>query len=341
MNRRTLLDARTSRIPEAIGTCASDNLTLVPTINEAQQRLILDESQPDEGWWGTWGVMLFNLDSANMTITGPRDMARITALDVCKKPVVVRNQFWEYLEFGNGLRPVSCQPCPVCEELTAFDRGPVISFKDITPPNKKLRVYVTDETDIGKRVLLSGKDAFGNILYDQDGFNRVTGKFVVLQSPFVDTVDQFSVWNGVQKDITNDQIQIFQVDTVTGQQDLLLTMEPNETTGCYRRYFVNGLPNACCGSGTIQVSALVKLDFIPVVADTDYLIIGNLAALKEECMAIRLSEMDSPNAKQESARHHAMALRLLFGELDHYVGKERVSVQVPLWNSDRLQRQPI
>lgn len=329
-----------SRIPEAIGVCAGDNLTIVPTVNEAQQRLLMDASQPDEGWWGTWGVVLFNLDSTNMSFTAQRDVARVTALDVCKKPVVLRNQFSEYLEFGNGLRPVSCQPCPVCEELTAFDRGVVVSFKDLTPPNKKLRVFFTDETDLGKRVLLSGKDAFGNIIYSQDGFNRAVGEFVTLASPFADTVNQFTVWNGVQKDITNGQVQIFQVDTVTGEQELLLTMEPNETVGCYRRYFVNGLPNACCGSPTIQVSALVKLEFIPVVADTDYLLIGNLAALKEECQAIRYEEMDTPTAKQNAARHHAMALRLLFGELDHYVGKERVSIAVPLWGSDRLQRQP-
>lgn len=341
MKRATLLDARMSRIASTVGFCAGDNDGFISTLNEAQQRLLLDEAQPDEGWWGTWAVMLFNLDSSNMSITTPGDTARITALDVCKKPVVLRNQFWEYLEFGNGLRPANCQPCPVCEELTAFDRGAVVSFKDLTPPNKKLRVFVTDDTDLGKRVLFSGKDKFGNILYSQDGINRATGEFVELKSPFVDTVNQFSVWNGVQKDITNGAIQIFQVDTVTGVQTLLSTMEPNETVGSYRRYFVNGLPNACCGSGTIQVSALVKLDFVPVVADTDYLIIGNLSALKEECQSIRLAEMDSPAAKQEAARHHAMALRLLFGELDHFVGRERVSIAVPLWNSDRLQRQPI
>lgn len=345
MNRRTLLDARMSRIPEAIGTCANDNVTLLTTINEAQQRLLNDEAQPDEGFWGTWAVMNFNLTQADPYFTTPRDVARVTLIDICKKPILLRNQFYEYLEFGNGLRPLSCCSTGVCENLGVFDRGPVVSFKDIAPPNKKLRVFATDETDYGKRVLLSGKDQFDNTLYSQDGFNRVTGEFVTLTSPFADTVNQFSVWNGVQKDITNGQIQIHEVDTVTGDMRLLLTMEPSETVGCYRRYFVNGLPNTCATgcppTEPIQISALVKLDFIPVVADTDYLIIGNLAALKEECMAIRLMEMDAPNAKRVAAAHHAMALRLLFGELDNYIGKERVAISVPLWGSDRLRPQPL
>jgi len=345
MNRRTLLDARMSRIAGSIGTCPNDNVGLLETINEAQQRLIMDEAQPDEGWWGTWGVMNFNLTQADPYFTTPRDVARVTLIDICKKPIVLRNQFYEYLEFGNGLRPLACCSTGVCENLGAFDRGPVVSFKDIRPPNKRIRVFATDETDYGKRVLLSGKDPFDNIFYSQDGFQRVTGEFVTLATPFAETVNEFSVWNGVQKDLTNGQVQFHEVDTVTGEMRLLLTMEPSETVGCYRRYFVNGLPNTCatgCPSPQeIQISALVKLDFIPAVADTDYLIIGNLAALKEECLSIRLSEMDSPNAKRMAASHHAAALRLLFGELDLYVGKERVSINVPLWNGDRLRPQPM
>ena len=341
LNRHTLLDVRASRIPETIGACVGSNQLLISTVNEAQQRLLTDESQPDEGWYGTYAIILFDLTHDDPYFTTPRGIARATAVNVCKKPALLRNQFYEYLDFGNGIRPLSCSANNLCENLMAFDRGRVVTFKDIHPPNKKLRVYVTDETDLEKRILFSGKDAFENIIYSQDGFARVSGEFVTLSSPFADTVNQYTEISGIQKDITNGQIQIFEVDTVTLEETLILTMEPGETVAGYHRYFVNGLPSRCCGTDTIQISALCKLDFVPVNVDTDYLIIGNLAALKEECQAIRLNEMDSPEAKRSSIAHHAAALRLLFGELDHFIGKERVSITVPIFNSNRLRRQVV
>lgn len=341
MKRATLLDARMFGVAQAAGLCDGDNDEFIRLVNEAQQRLILDEAQPDEGFWGTWAVMAFNLTRADPYFTAPRDVARVTAINVCKLPVVLRNQFYEYLEFGNGLRPVNCCDAQICEDLASFDRGLVVAFKDIKPPNKQIRVFATDETDYGKRVLIAYKDPFGNIIYSQDGYNRVMGEFLTLASPFVTTTSDVDQLLGIQKDETNGPVQFIEVDTVTGDTRLILTMEPTETVAGYRRYFVNGLPDTCCASETISVSALVKLDFVPVKVDTDYLLIQNLAALKEEVQGIRLSDMDSPNAKRMGNAHHAAALRLLFGELDHFVGKERVSVQVPIFNGNPLRRQPI
>lgn len=338
--RNTLRDARISRIPEAIGTCRDDIATLVSTINEAQQRLITDELQPDEGWWGTWSVMLFNLAQDYPYFTLPRGVARVTATNLCKKPVLLRNQFYEYLDFGNGIRPLGCCSS-ACENLGAWDRGQVITFLDIAPPNKILRVFLTDASDVGKRVFISGKDAFGNIVYSQDGLNRVTGEFVEIVSPFADSTNQWTELSGIQKDITNGPVQFFEVDTVTGDDRLILQMEPGETVAAYRRYFINGLPQNCCGGTQIQVSALVKLDYVPVAVDTDYLIISNLSALKEECMAIRMQEMDSTEAKRGALAHHAAALRLLAGELDHQIGKERIAITVPIFGSDKLRRQVV
>lgn len=339
--RLTLRDVRQSRLPESIGSCVGGNANLLSTLNEAQQRLIMDESQPDEGWWGTWAIMAFEVTRDAPYFVTPRGVARVTALDICKKPVILRNQFFEYLDFGNGLKPGGCCDRNVCGTMTAYDRGPVVTFSELEPPNKKLRVYATVDTDFGKRILFSGKDAFGNIIYTQDGFSRASGEFLEFTSPFVDSVNEFTELSGIQKDLTDGQIQVFEVDTVTGDERLILTMEPGETTASYRRYFANGLPSTHCGEATIQISAVVKLDFIPVVADTDYLIISNLPALKEECLSIRFSEMDATDAKRMSQLHHANALRLLFGELDLYVGKERVSVTVPIFGSDKLRRQVV
>jgi hypothetical protein len=342
-NRLRLLDVLLSSLPQKLGFCQNNIAEVGAAVNEIQQRLLIAEEQPDEGWWGTFAQLAFNLDSSNPYITFPRQVARATALDVCKRPVIIRNQWYEFLQFGHGLKPSSCSGNRLCENLMAYDRGEwsstVVTNKDLSPPNKKLRFYATDplDMDTNKRVFTQGLDANGATIYSQDGLTRVDGIFTTLISPFADTDREITKISGIQKDITNGPVQIYEVDTVTGAETLLLTMEPSEQVACYRRLFLNGLPN-CCGSGTTQVVVMVKLEFIPVRVPTDFLLICSLPALIQEAQAMRYESIDIPASKQMAGAHHAMALRYLFGQLDAYMGKERVSITVPLFGSNPLPR---
>jgi hypothetical protein len=124
-------------------------------------------------------------------------------------------------------------------------------------------------------------------------------------------------------------------------------MDPNEVSASYRRYLIAGIPNTniCCATpgNPIQISAQGRLDFIPVIGETDYLTIQCVPALVEESISIRFSRMDSPNAAENSARHHAKALALLCGQLDAFEGKVNTAVSVPIWGSqiNRPRRQPV
>jgi hypothetical protein len=345
-SRTRLSDFMQSRAPAAIGLCASDTDRCAAGCNEIQQRLLVDPMQPDEGWFGTYARMAFNVTPADPYITTPRHVARVTALTVCKRPVRIHNEWYEYLEFGNGLAPRNCAGDALCESLGVFERGglggSVVTFADLAPPGKSIRVFLTDARDIGKRVLIQGTDVYGNTIYSVGGDARYTGEFLDLASPFVDmVVGEVSELTGIQKDITFGPVQFFEVDLVSGAQRLLLTMEASEEVAGYKRLFLNGLPNACCGSGVVQVEAMVKLAFIPVKVTTDYLLIGNIPALIEEAQAVRLEGMDNPNAKKMAEMHHQSALRYLNGELDHEIGKQRVAISVPIFGSNRLRRQPV
>lgn len=343
MQRLRLYDLRLSRLPTAIGFCRTDIPSIAQYVNGADRRLVMGKEAGDEGWWGTWAEMAFNVGRDNPYLTTPRSVARLELATVCENPVQIQNQFYEYLDFGNGRLPKRFRTCrPHLVEI--FTRNTVPTFVDLTNPPQIIRVYSTDAGDADKRVLLQGTDNNGNVIRSLDTFNPTTGIFVSLASPstFVDAPMQFNTITGIQKDVTLGDVQIFQVDPTTGQQIKLLTMEPSEQTASYRRYYFDALPSNCCPSvssaNTVTVTAIVKLDLIPVQVDTDYTLIQNAEAIIEECQAIRYSEMDSPGAKQLSRERHNAAIGLLNGELAHYLGTDKPAINFKPFGSARLSK---
>lgn len=336
MNRLTLGQIRQSTLPEAIGLCTAGQQRIAGYVNEAIQRLII--AGGETGWFGTWAKMAFVVSNTDPFITLPRSVARLVgAVDICNRPVAIQNEWYEFLEFGAGLQPVnSCQQ--PCNLLMGHDRGAVITAVDLKPPGKKLRIYRTDALDDGKRVLIQGNDNNDTPIYSQDGITRVDGTYITLASPFVDTTMQVNKITGIQKDITQGPVKIYELDVATQTQRLILTMEPSETLASYRRYFLNGLPTNCCGgSSTVTVTGMAKLEFIPMQVDTDYSLIGNLPALIEEVQSIRYGRLDNPNAQTLSLQKHVMAIRLLNKELEHYVGRLKPAVNFAPFGSAKLE----
>lgn len=299
--------------------------------------------------------MAFTLNKNNPYLTLPREVARLELVDVCGRPVQVNNQFVEYLQFGNGRLPKTCCRSGFFgapwwpRNLEAYTRNNVPTFTDLSSPPQMLRVYGTDPADFGKRVLLQGTDQNGNTIYSQDGTNQVIGEYVYLRSPFTTAVNQFSTITGVQKDLTSGGIQLFQVSPATGAQVLLLTMEPSEQTASYRRYLFDPLcwqslwTNCCPGSTatTVQATAICKLDLIPAQVDQDYCLIQNLEALICEAQSMRLSEVDNKNSQAMAVNHHTQAIRLLNGELAHFLGIDDPAIMFAPFGSARLAKQRI
>lgn len=346
MQRLRLYDCRYSRLPSLLGLCTADTPQIANYVNSAQRRLLMCREAGDEGWYGTWAEVAFNAVScATPYITMPREIARIEKIDVCSNPVQIQNQFYEYLDYGNGRMPKIWNHTCVVQ---AYTRNNSVTFVDLYNTPVILRVYATNASDMNsaKRVLFQGWDSNDSVIYTQDGFENVSGIFVNISSPFSDTPLSFNRLTGVQKDVTAGDIQIFMVDPTTGTETLILIMQPSETTASYRRYYLNNLPANCCynpslGVLDLQVTAIVKLDLIPVVTDTDYCLIQNLEAITEECQSVRYSEMDSESAKKMAAERHTQAVRMLQGELVHYMGKTTAAVNFAPFGTARLERQKI
>lgn len=342
--RLRLIDCALSRLPKCVGACASDFARLAEFVNSAQRRLLFCKEVLGEGWWGSWAEIAFNVSRTTPYITLPREVARLEAVTICNRPIPIQNSFFEYLQFGNGRLP-QCRAR--CNPLQVYSRNNSVTFINMTNAPQLLVAYIGDAADVGKRILFQGLDNNNNTVYSQDGFNRVTGIFLTFESPFVVSPFAFNQILGIQKDVTNAPVQIFQMDPTTGAQVLLLTMEPSETTASYRRYYFDPLPFACCPVSNqadpqlVQVTAIAKLEPIPVQVQTDWLLLQNLEAIISECQSIRMSEVDTSEAQAMSMKFHKDAVRLLMSELTHYLGLDEPAIIFRPFGSARLSRQKI
>lgn len=336
--RITYNTVRTSRIPAALGLCATDEPRIMSYINEAQQRLI--NAGGETGWYGGWYRTQFAV-SDDYEISLDRYIARVINVAVCESPVAIENAFYEFVEAGVGPQSDSlCCGDFSCATLQLLDRGSHPTQVPISGANKRLRVYASDARDYGKRVLFSGKDDNGRIIRTLDFGNDYNGAFVTLATPFVDTVPVFSEVTGIQKDLTVGDVLVYEFDIITGDENLIALLDARDQVPSFRRYFVNNLSGNCCTT-TPTVEGIAKLEYVPVERVTDYLVIGNIPALKEECESIRYSEMDNPASLQMAEVKHRRAIRLLQDELTHYMGKTKPAVNLNFFGTARLENQSI
>lgn len=342
MQRLRLYDLRLTTLPSVLGMC-NDNIPLLAEyVNEAQRNLLYADEAGDEGWWGTWAEIAFNVSRSQPYVTMPRDIARLELVNACTMPVQVNNQFYEYLRFGNGRMPKDPGRCQCDNLLQTYSRNNVVTYYDMPKSPQYLRAYITNSQDDGKRVLFQGIDNNGVTVTSEDNDVVVQGIFVDLTTPFAQTPIQIYPITGIQKDVTIGPVRIYAVDPDTGDETLLLVMQPSETTALYRRYFLNPLPSNCCGvpgsEGQVQVTAIAKLELIPVIVDTDYLLIQNQQAIIEECKAVRYSKIDKAEARAMSRDCHRIAIKLMNGELNHYIGQKDPAIQIKPFGSARLSR---
>jgi hypothetical protein len=330
--RLTLSDVRQSRLPRTIGLCAGDLPQIAEAVNASQFRLI--QAGGETGWWNGWTRVVFNVSVTNPYITLPRQFARIINLDVCRHPIRVNNEFFEMLPGGVGLAPDPAPP-DWCGNMEGYERGTYPTMVDVNPTNQFLRAYCSDIRDYGKNLIVEALDQNSLGIYGTIGTQNINGFSMTLAAPFVDSTPYYpSVIGSIQKDVTYGDVTLKQVDLTSGVEVTLARFGPTEINPSYRRYYITRLPSGCCppaASGTVQVTALCKLEYVPATRDTDQLIITNLEALIEECKALRFAEMESTEALTQAGIHHRAAIKLLQNELRHYEGEQQPAVNVQIF----------
>jgi hypothetical protein len=337
--RITLADVRQSRLPRAIGLCAANLPEIAAAVNEAQQRLI--NAGGDSGFWGGWSKVVFYATVSNPYITLPRQFARIINMDVCQTPIRINNEFYEVLPGGVGLMP-DATSCDWCGTVAGYERGVFPTMVDL-PGTEYLRVYITDVRDVNLKLMITGLDQNGTAIYSTLGRDQINGFVLMFAQPFTTSAFTVSSIQSVQKDVTYGDVILKSV-SAGGVETTLSRYGPTEQNPAYRRYVINKLPANCCLQGTganVAITAIAKLEYVPAYVDTDQLIIGNIPALIEECMSIRLGEIDSEKAQGMSLLHHKNAIRQLQNELRHYLGEQHPAVSVNIFTNEPLSRQSI
>lgn len=316
--RTTLAEIRDTLIPQVLQLCSTDTSGVLQRyLNEAMVRLL-----PRGQWRGT--VVRYRFCPTANCITWPRQIESILAFAICNWPGEIRSHWYEYL--GNGPGQIDASWCSGGKLL---DRGLAVAFDDICGEDKKIRVYLDNPSDAGKTILLQGYDENRNWVLTDDGAGGIhNGELVTLQAMPTTYVDTDTVWMpgglvGVQKQLTKGAVRLYELDTTTALQRPLAIYEPDELTPEYRRSVVPGLSSSspCCGADAActqpTVTVLAKLKFVPVRAETDYLLISNIAALKDMCQAIKKREN---NLVTEAMLYEASAVAVLEQELSNFHG---------------------
>ena len=313
--RATLATAKNSGIPDILGMCETDT-RFVQIVNEAHKRLV------DEGkWWGTFQNYYIYIGSDG-SLVWPRQVAAIESFAINDSPSRIRNGWYSYLETGYGIRTACQNSC----ETQMIDQGTAVVYEDMPDNTNYLQVYSEVAEDAAARILLQGYDGNGTWIRTLDGSTWVDGEYVSISTTVQTTTNIFSTVTGVIKPITNGPVRLSYY-LAPGPAVPIGYYEATETIPEYRKTLIPGLanvPNYTCPNDPTTIiqkrllQTVVKLDHVDVVTDNDFLVIGNIPALKMACKAVQFENQEN---QEKAVGYWAQARDLLLKELNHYQGE--------------------
>lgn len=302
----TLGEAKNSRLKRISGVCTSSQ-DFVDLLNDATSSLMNRGS-----WWGT--LRVYRGCIYNQCITWMRQVGTVLAINRCGNSIPPKNQWGDF----NAVLPEHvhhwnrCGGFPCAHDLALVDRGTSPVFNQIPCGLPRfLRFYITEQSDVGKTITIFGKSAGVEVLTTRSDGTIQPGLVIPLAIPFVTTSIGFDNVDRVIKDPTDGPVYGYQFDGLNIFP--LATYAPGETLPDYRtsRIQSSGCVNNC-NVWPSQISAFVKLQFVPVVHDDDEVQIENLEAQALAIQSIKLGDaFDSDGAEKMMARAcHILNLQL-------------------------------
>ena len=244
-------------------------------------------------WFGT--EQLARLCLYNGCVTWPRYVGTVLGVRLCGHQVEIKNSWWNII--GNASR------CGWAYGQRGWvnypqllDTGQACTYNDISGTGKPLRVYPVKLEDVGKTVTFFGTDSNGQPLQQKINGAWQMGVTVTLALPYVQTTQTVRQIDSVVKDSTQGNVLLYEYDAATDTLRDLALYEPGETNPRYRRSHFKHLcvKDSRCedanGDKIRRIEAIIKLAFVPLVNDYDFLLIDNFLALKFMLQCIRAEE---------------------------------------------------
>ena len=293
---RTFKEVKASRIIQVAASCA-DSCEFASLLNEATDILI---QRGD--WPGT--VVPIRVQVNNGCVVWPRYVGRVRKINRCNMPLKVGNLWWDFVDHENYL---GWQGAPFAwgnggnvgssyrhgaHHGTLSNQGRVPTYNDVPGGNPVyIRAYALGQADVGKTVTIFGLDGNGQPLRHQDPSSGLwmDGVIVTLSVPFGSTSMYVQRIDAVIKDQTQFRVPIYSYDPITNTLLDLAIYDPSETNPSYAKDRLISSGHASCRC-PFTVIALVKLAFVPVVDDTDYVLIPSTMALKQAIQAVKYGE---------------------------------------------------
>lgn len=295
--RLTYSDIKNSRIPSLCGY-NPDDPRLLQNCNSFQER-----AWGLGRWWGTTALLRFCIRDSCITL--PRQVAVVEQAKLNDNPIRTHNAWYEFVRFhqtcdAHGMWDLSTAPnfgggcgCCGCGHVNAEDVDSVCSFSSTLGSNCKIRSYLGNISDAGKKITFQGYDKNGIWVKTSPGGVFQDGETVTLASPFVNTV---TVWGpgspvAVRKDTTNTRVLVYSVDATTGLNEIQLAdYQSDETKPMYRRLRINGMPRQTNPACVSTLLCIVSLQHIPIVNDNDWLLFQNLPSYEDGVRAVKFRE---------------------------------------------------
>lgn len=298
------LKSSESRLNQVINSCkGSDDFRSL--VNQASEMLL------DRGdWAGTVVPMRFIVRRGS--VTWPRYVNRVRRINHCHTSLNVSTIWYDFIDrenylgwAGNQLYDWGGDDASNFTNRSRFGQGSLISqgrvctYNDVPCGNPQtIRAVPAGPQDVGKKLRLFGLDGNSQPLQERAANGQiVNGITITLALPFGVSAVPVSRIDAVQRDETMMNTAVYAYDTVTGIQLDLAMYEPTETNPSYARDRLFA-PNHRFGCCDITVVALIKLAHVPVKADSDYVLIPSVMALKKAIQSIKFGEEGDLNNQE-------------------------------------------
>lgn len=185
-------------------------------------------------------------------------------------------------------------------------------FRDITEDS-----YLRVKTELAEtalaEMLFRGLDENEEPIYTGTGTAAYEGVKLVIGSALTTTTTQqfSSIPSIIQKPVTYGPVRLYAVSVADATETLIGMYDPGDTAPSFRRYRLS------CTSDSTTVHAMCKRRHVPVVADADEIIPGNINALE---LGLQGRRYDLANDPETAARYWGDAFALLNAELGEFHG---------------------